>query len=250
MHSNRSGKFCSACPIRRFGLCPALIKALSEQLDSFSSQQFELPAKRYLYRQGDLNEEGYILKSGWILLTRLTSKGARQVLRSILPGDFIEFQPELNGPHIHSAVALTDCVVCTVPNLTALCRSQPEITLRLAWMGACDTTLMEIYLANIAQSSALERIAFMALELFLRLKLRGLNKGYTIPFPLLQEDIADTLGLSIIHVSRTLKNLKKDGILQVEKHELTILDYDRFYGMVGSQLEPLAACEISESDFD
>ena len=180
------------------------------------------------------------------MLSRYSKDGTRQVLRSVLPGDFLGFQPVPEGPHIDSAIALSDSVICAVPDLLKICRTQPELALRLARGGACDMILTETYLAGIAHRSARERIAFMALELYLRLKLRGLNRDYTIQFPLLQVDIADTLGLTIIHVNRTLKALRKDGILKIEKHELTILDYDALYAMVGAQLEPVATCDIAK----
>ena len=234
--------------MRQFGLCPTLLKIMSKQLDVHSPQHFALSAKSYLYHQGDSNHANYILKKGWIMLTRLSKDGARQVLRSVLPGEFLGFQPNLKGPHIDSAIALTDSVICIVPELEKVCHAQPELALRLVWVGACDMILAETYLASINHRSARERIAFMALELYLRLKLRGLNRGYTIQFPLLQEDMADSLGLTTIHINRTLKALRKDGMLKIEKHQLTILDYDALYAMVGSQLEPMAACDIAKDN--
>ena len=245
-HTNTSLRICSACPIRDFGLCPTLIKIMSEQLDAYFPRHFVLPAKSYLYRQGDQNHEHYILKEGWLLLSRLSKEGTRQVLRSVLPRDFLGFQPCLKGPHIDSAIALSDSVVCAVPDLEKICRTHPELALRLTWLGACDMILMEINLAAIVHKSAREKIAFMVLELYLRLKHRGLSRGYTIQFPLSQEDIADTLGLTRIHVNRTIKALRKDGLLKIENHELTILDYDALYAMVGSQLEPVATCDFAK----
>ena len=180
------------------------------------------------------------------MLSRLSKDGTRQVLRSVLPGDFLGFQPDLKGPHIDSAIALSDSVICAVPDIVKICRAQPELALRLAWVGACDMTRTETYLASIAHRSARKRIAFMVLELYQRLRLRGLNHGYTVQFPLLQEDIADSLGLTTVHVSRTLKTLSKDGLLKIKKHELTILNYDALYAMVGSQLEPLDTCDIEK----
>lgn len=243
MHSNNPQKFCSVCSTSRFGICPTLIKILSEQLDAHSPRHFALPAKSYLYHQGDLTHENYILKEGWAMLSRLSKDGSRQVLRSVLPGDFLGFQPDLKGPHIDSAIALSDSVICVVPDLVKICHTHPELALRLVWVGACDLTLTEIYLASNAHKNAYERVAFMALELYQRLKLRNLNRGYTIQFPLSQEDIADALGLTVIHVNRTLKTLRKDGILKIKKHELTILDYDALFAMAGSQLEPLITCD-------
>jgi CRP/FNR family transcriptional regulator, anaerobic regulatory protein len=244
-HANTSLKICSACPMRNFGLCPALIKIMSEQLDAHFPRRFTLPVNSYLYRQGGLHHCNYIVKEGWLMLSRISKEGTRQVLRSVLPGDFLGFQPDLKGPYIDSAIALSDSVICVVPDLLKICHTHPELALRLAWIGACDMTLAEIYLSSVVHKSARERIIFLALELYLRLKHRGLNRGFTIQFPLLQEDIADTLGLTRIHVNRTLKALAKEGLLKIENHELTILDYDAMCDMVGSQLEPMATCDFA-----
>ena len=80
----------------------------------------------------------------------------------------------------------------------------------------------------------------MVLELYHRLRLRGLNRSYSIQFPLKQEDIADTLGLSTIHVNRTLHAFKEEGLLAIHKHELTILDYEALFTLAGSEFEILA----------
>ncbi len=95
--------------------------------------------------------------------------------------------------------------------------------------------LTEKYLTNITHRSARERIAFMVSELYHRLRQRDLNRGYTIQFPLKQEDIADTLGLTKIHVNRTLHVLKHEGLLEIRKNELTILDYDALCSLTGSE---------------
>jgi CRP/FNR family transcriptional regulator len=80
----------------------------------------------------------------------------------------------------------------------------------------------------------------MVLEFYHRLRLRGLNKGNSIQFPLKQEDIADTLGLTTIHVNRTLHTLKDEGLLEIHNHELTILDYDALCSLVVSEFETIA----------
>ena len=80
----------------------------------------------------------------------------------------------------------------------------------------------------------------MMLELYHRLRSRGLHNEYSIQFPLKQEDIADTLGLTTIHLNRTLHAFKDEGLLQIHKNELTILDYEAFCTLTGSEFEILA----------
>ncbi len=160
------------------------------------------------------------MREGWILLTKITELGQRQIIRSVLPGDVVGLQPDISTPAIYSAIALQDSIVCSIPDLLKMCSQYPEIALKLVWSEACETALSELYMANIAHRDAREKVAFMALELYLRLKFRGLNNGYIIPFPLNQGDIADTLGLTTIHVSRTLHKLREENLLSLEKHQL------------------------------
>ncbi|MGZ8946855.1 MAG: Crp/Fnr family transcriptional regulator [Methylococcaceae bacterium] len=238
--SNDSRWLCYTCPNRHLHFCKSLLNSSSTEFDAHSVKNLAYTAKQYLYHQGDMSHELFILREGWVMLTRLSDEGKRQVFRSVLPGELLGFQQHLNGPAIHSAIALLDSVVCRVPNIVRLCFTQPELCLSLASAEACDIMLTEMYLTNVAQRSARERIAFMVLELYHRLRLRGLNKGYSIQFPLKQEDIADTLGLTSIHVNRTLHAFRDEGLLEIHKHELTILDYDALCSLVGSEFEILA----------
>jgi CRP/FNR family transcriptional regulator, anaerobic regulatory protein len=238
--SNGSRGLCYICPNRHCCFCKSLLNISSTDFDAHAVKSQVFTAKQYLYHQGDMNHELFVLREGWVMLTRLTCDGNRQVFRSVLPGELLGFQQHLLGPTIYSAIALLDSVVCRVPNIVRLCSTQSELGLSLAAAAACDMMLTEMYLSNITHRSARERIAFMVLELYHRLRRRGLNKGYSILFPLKQEDIADTLGLTTIHINRTLHAFKDEGLLEIHKHELTILDYDVLCSLVGSEFEILA----------
>ncbi len=127
-----------------------------------------------------------------------------------------------------------------------MCSQYPELSLKIIWEEERERILSERYMTYIAHRNAREKIAFMALELYLRLKLRGLNNGYIIPFPLTQEDIADTLGLTTIHVNRTLQQLQHENLLSLHKHELSILDFEKFTALVNLDLMQSDSCEVSD----
>lgn len=167
-------------------------------------------------------QAAYVLREGWIQLTRISENGDRQVFRPVLPGEFLGVQPNTKGSAIYSAVAALDSVICEIPNFETMSHAEPELALHIVWVAACDMVLTEIYLTHIAHHSARERIAFMALEIYLRLSLRNLNDGFCVQFPLKQQDIADTLGLTAVHVNRELHALSKEGILTIHNHKLTI----------------------------
>jgi len=221
-----------------------MVNFISQYCDSHSPRQFSLLAKKFLFRQGEELQDAYVLREGWIQLTRVSENGERQVFRPVLPGELLGVQPDSKGPAIYSAVAALDSVICDIPNLDTMCLSEPKLAMRVAWVAACDMVLTEMYLTNIAHRNARERIAFMALELYRRLAMRGLNEGYMIQFPLKQQDIADTLGLTAIHVNRALHVLREENVLTIHKHQLTILNYNKLCTIVGSDLEPMSSCDI------
>jgi CRP-like cAMP-binding protein len=231
--SNSSRGLCNTCPNRHCCVCKCLLNISSTEFDAHAVKYLAFTAKHYLYHQGDMNHDLFVLREGWVMLTRLSGDGNRQVFRSVLPGELLGFQQHLQGPAIYSAIALLDSVICRVQNIVGLCSTMPELALSLAFSEANDMMLTESYLTNVTHRSARKRIAFMILELYHRLKLSGLNTGYSIQFPLKQEDIADTLGLTTIHVNRTLHDLKVEGLLAIHKHELTILDYDALCNLAG-----------------
>jgi len=212
------------------------MKILTEESEFHSPKEIRLTAKQYLYRQGDVQNAFYILIKGWFFLTTYSKQGQRQIIRSVLPGEILSLQLGENKPAIHSAIAVQDSVVCSIPDFIKMCTFHPELALKVVWVHAAESTLTELYMTYIAHRDAHEKIAFMALELYQRMTRLGLNNGYIIPFPLKQEDIADTLGLTAIHVNRTLHKLQEENLLSLHKHELTILNYEKLNDLVGLEL--------------
>jgi CRP-like cAMP-binding protein len=228
---------CLTCPYKQHCFCKNLLNRSSTEIESSPIKNVALLAKQYLYRQGDMNEALFILREGWIMLTRHSEDGKRHVFRSILPGELIGFQNQLRGPTNYSAIALINSIVCRISNIVDLFSIRPELGLCLASALACDMKLTEMYLYNIAHRSAQERLAFMILELHHRLSLRGLNNGYSFKFPLNQDDIADTLGLTVVHINRSLQAFKEKGLLQINKRELIILNYTAISSLAGTDFK-------------
>ncbi len=223
-----------------------MLSVINLELDSDIVKHKRLDTKEYLFRQGQTYEGLFVLKSGWMMLTRVDDNGKRQVLKVVLPGDVLGFQPDTDSPAIYSAIAVQECTICVIPSAVHLCATHPRLAMRLAWISACNMLLLEMYLVQISQHSASNRIAFLVLEIFRRLNLRGLNNGDTIPFPLKQKDIADMVGLTTVHVNRTLHLLKDKGLFAITHHQLTILNYEALTEFVGSEFDMFMACEVPQ----
>jgi len=232
-------KPCYFCPNRQSGFCQTLFQECVEKLDCNVIFQKSLSVKEYVFRQGESYDGLFIVQSGWIQLTRLNINKRRQVLRSVLPGEIFGFKTIDHDSVTQTAIAAMDSVICKIPKAIELCSLHSELSMSLAWVILYDKLLIEKYLAKICQYNATEQIAFMVLELFRRLKIRNLNKDNVIPFPLKQEDIADMLGLTTIHVNRILQIFRKEGIFIIQKQELSILNYEALHRLAGAEFDDM-----------
>ncbi|CAO4163161.1 hypothetical protein CLBKND_00091 [Methylorubrum aminovorans] len=88
-----------------------------------------------------------------------------------------------------------------------------------------DEAILREWLMNVGRRSAVERLAHLFCELLLRLKVVGLAEGTGYKFPLTQVDLADTTGITSVHVNRSLRELRQSGLIELEGGRLKILDY-------------------------
>jgi CRP/FNR family transcriptional regulator, anaerobic regulatory protein len=224
-----TGSPCAACPVRELAICEPLEEADLPIMDLYKSGDRTVPAGTDFIRQGEPVNELFTLLDGWAFHYRLLEDGRRQITRVLLPGDFIGFQAELGAPAENAAQALTDCRFCVFPqeSAKAMISEQPELAIRLIWTIARDEARVEELLTSIGRRSARERVALFLLELYYRVRLRDTQPlGSEIPLPLTQEHIGDALGLTSVHVNRTLRELREAGLLVVSKRTLQILDPD------------------------
>jgi CRP-like cAMP-binding protein len=177
---------------------------------------------------GEKYDSLFILIDGVSIRYRILHDGRRQVLNISLPGDLIGFPNNFFEKALYSVTALADSVICPVPvsRLYGLFDRHPRLAAAIFWCFACEAAMYAEHLIDVGRRSALERIAHFLLELFTRLKIIGLADERSFRMPLTQELIADALGLSVPHVSRTLRQLRDDKLVSIEGHMVTVKDMD------------------------
>src|SRR5262252_5698077 len=102
----------------------------------------------------------------------------------------------------------------------------PSLGKALLWSATCEAAIVAEHLIDAAQRSAYQRISHLLLELFVRLKGAGLADGMSFDMPLTQELIGDALGLTTVHVNRTIRSLREDGLIKMSNKCVTILDFE------------------------
>ena len=233
---------CRQCSVRKRAWFQPLEDDEVDAVQHYKSEHRVVRAGDQIIREGDPCKELFTLFDGWAFKYKLLADGRRQILKILLPGDFLGFQPDLGGPYVSSTEALTDTVVCVFPrpNMMQMFQEQPKLGISLVWMTASDQTLSYEHLTSMGRRPARERLAQMLLEVFVRVRDRqGSEEDDHIFFPLTQEHLADATGLTSIHVNRTLKELRQDGLLDITRRRLTIPEVSKLTDLTGVNLEGL-----------
>lgn len=243
--SEGSGKIpvdCQSCPARVDGLCEG--PGVFEVVAQFKSGDRVIEAGRDLFSIGEPCEAIYNVVEGWLFLYNLLEDGRRQILYFALPGAVLGFHPGRGAIATYSAQALTDAIVCVVPreSLDPLSRQHPEVGMRLVWLISRGLSLAYDHLTSIGRHPARQRVAHLLLELYIRYRMQWPGSRIEeMHLPLTQEHIGDATGLTGVHVSRVLRDLRKDGIVDFRYRRLRILDPDKLIDVAGTDPQMLAS---------
>jgi CRP-like cAMP-binding protein len=170
--------------------------------------------------------------TGWACELRILPDGRRQIFGFLLPGDFIDGRATSSLGH-RGVVAITRLeVVNASPHLA-------DPVARADLLGALDEAVLQKeerlydHLTRIGRLTARERVLHLLLEFCDRLEQIGLAKADSFKLPLTQEIFADTLGLSVVHINRTLKQLRQEGAVMVKAGTVTLHNRARLAAAVG-----------------
>lgn len=210
--------------LERFSPLSVEDKAL---LATVVSTSYTVGAHQDLIREGDTPDAVYLIVSGMACRNKVLKNGGRQIIAYLLPGDFCDFQIFILDKMDHSISTLSPCTVVSIPRETILrLTERPAIARALWWATLVDEGTLREALVNMGRRKADERVAHFMCELFVRLEAVGLVTDDSFEFPVTQSEIADTLGLSAVHVNRTLQQLRSHAFINLERKILTILNLE------------------------
>ncbi len=182
-----------------------------------------------MIREGDRPKESILLLEGFAARYKLLRNGKRQITSVHIMGDFVDLHSFYLKQIDHAVGALTPCKIALVPHETIhqITENHPHLTRLLNLSIAIDGAVHRQWLAMTGRASAHVRFAHLLCELFLRLQGVQQTDGKTFRLPLTQEELGDVLGLSTVHVNRTLQELRGEGLLTWHRGQVEILDWER-----------------------
>lgn len=170
--------------------------------------------------------DAYILLEGWVHNYKLTRDGGRQIISFPVAGDIIGLRSLILPVANYASSTLTDVTVCLIPRerlVDAMTRFT-HIAASILWTQAHEEAITVEHLVSVGRRTAVERVAHLLVELIYRLKLSGLAHGWTYDCPLGQHELADALGLSVVHINRVLRQLREREIVTFRQNRVVIHD--------------------------
>jgi CRP-like cAMP-binding protein len=201
------------------GLCPG---------HSLGDQRRQIRKNNDLVVAGRSSRTFFLNHSGWLFRYKILHNGDRQIVDFILPGQIFGLQACFFKASLYSIAAVTDASVSAIPleAVDSVFEQNLPLAKALFWSAVCEAAIVGEHLIDAARRSACERVSHLMLELFVRLKATGQTDGMSFNMPLTQELIGDALGLTTVHVNRTLRSLREDGLIKLSNKCVTILNFD------------------------
>jgi CRP-like cAMP-binding protein len=187
-----------------------------------------LPADQDIVREGDAPTESCLVVEGFACRYNLTPQGKRQIHSFHIAGDI----PDLQSLHIdvmdHSLCTLVPSKLAFIQHsdLRALMRSYPRVG-DLFWRDTLiDAAIFRQWIIGIGRRDARAQVAHLLCELLVRLRAVSMVQDNAFKLPVTQAELGDALGLSTVHVNRTLQELRGERLIELHGSALTVLDWD------------------------
>ncbi|MCJ2120595.1 Crp/Fnr family transcriptional regulator [Methylobacterium sp. J-001] len=212
---------------------------LSEQarwaLNRLTLKVRQVGARQDLIQEGDKPDNVLLILDGFACRYKVLSDGQRQIMALLVPGDFCDLNVFILDEMDHSIGTISACKVVDIPRqaIDEITAHHTSIARAFWWCSLVDGAVLREWLVNMGGRAPGQRIAHLLCELLMRLEAVGRVTDNSYAFPLTQTEIAETMGLSDVHVNRTLRELRALGLIHLKHRMLTILDVERLKAFCG-----------------
>ena len=220
---------------RKLSAFVALSEVELAVLEQLHTRRRLFPGGRDLVHQGQSERAAYILSEGWVCSYKIQPDGSRQIVDFQVPGDFLGVRSVLlrTSDHSFEPVGEIQASEVLMADLLEAFAQTPRLATAILWAVSRDEAMVVEHLVGIGRRDADARMAHFLLELGSRLALVGLGSRAGYDCPLTQYHLADTLGLSAVHVNRVLRQLRERGLVTFRDGHVSFNDYQGLVDLAG-----------------
>lgn len=189
----------------------------------------KLPAGGHIIRDGDRPEFCALLLTGFAYRYKITGDGGRQIISIHMASEFVDLQHSFLGVADTSVQTLTEAEVAFIPRgaIEELALCNPAVG-RALWIDTLiDASIFREWVVNVGRRDSRARIAHILCEFSLRLEAAGLARNHRYELPMTQEQLADAVGLTSVHVNRVLRQLGEEGLISRDRRHIVIENWAR-----------------------
>jgi len=204
-----------------------------EAIRGCMSETRDIRADATIIRRGQELNESLMLLSGWLGRARDLADGQRQFSAVHVPGDFADLHGFTLKQLDHNLVSMSPVRLAVFPHdrLRKLFERFPHLA-RIYWfMTNVDGAIQREWTVSLGRRSSLSRMAHLFSELLVRLDIVGHADRNSYDFPLTQQELGECLGLTAVHVNRTLQELRRRKLIDLENRRATILDLEGLHSV-------------------
>lgn len=199
-------------------------------MQEFKDGEIQLDRGDILIEEGASNTRLYTVLEGVLIRSRSLDDGRRQIVNFMFPGDLIGLQGAFDEPSSHAIEALVDARLCQFRrgDFERLIAQHPSLGYDITWLAAKEETALEGHIVSLGQRNARERVTYLAVWLLERALSTCLaSDSNVLALPITQAQIADMLGLSLVHTNRTIRQLEREGLVEWKSRQVCVPDMKR-----------------------
>ena len=208
------------------------VNLTSDERDALRALPFELctyARHAYMVREGERAITSKLIVDGIAYRHKVTVEGSRQILSLHIVGDFIDLEGSMLPRADHNVQALTTCIMAEVPRdaVLALIERHPGVA-RAMWLDTLiDASVYREWVVNVGRRDARQAMCHFLCEFGRRVEAAGIADWNHYELPMTQEQLADTLGITPVHVNRVLRELSDEGVVIRHKSFVEVPDWPR-----------------------
>lgn len=194
----------------------------------------KIPGKRDLIREGDRPGPCFVMLEGWACKYKVLPSGTRQILAIMMPGDSCDLHVGVLAEMDHSIQTITPSMVAKIEQAEVLeLMNHPGVVKAMYTAQLVDEGILRAWITSMGRRTSREGVAHLMCELYVRARNVGLTDGESVTLPLSQVLLADSLGMTAVHLNRVVKELRELGAMELRCGKLIITDAAKMVDAAG-----------------